>query len=166
MTQICPQNTHRFVSKFCCSERLTLATIASNEKLECLGEYLKGAFYFTHFARFHIKICYLFEGLNEPLLNTMLWVGGKSSSQCNGKFAWCGSNEILDDENVISKVTNYKLANDNMCLGLRIGGTWKQLSLEVTSCDGSFKYLCEESVVLIFAQKSNLCCTVEYLELN
>jgi len=84
-------------------------------------------------------------GLNEPLLNTVFWVGGRSSSQCHGKFAWCGSGEILDDENVTSKITNPKLAGENMCLGLRVGSTWKQLSLEVINCDGSYKYLCEES---------------------
>jgi hypothetical protein len=100
------------------------------------------------------------KDLNDPsMLNTMLWVGGRSSSLCQGKFAWCGSNEILDEESITSKTIDYKLANDNMCLLLRVGSNYRQLSLEATNCKDRFKYLCEES----FSPSRNICVGLMFL---
>ncbi|XP_059489206.1 uncharacterized protein LOC132204605 [Neocloeon triangulifer] len=92
----------------------------------------------------------------ETVSNLAIWIGGRTTSECKGKFAWCGLNEVLEDPFLTKRISNIKMANAarEMCLSLRFSSQ-QQLAFEVAPCDANLRYLCE----LKYRNAINFCCS-------
>jgi hypothetical protein len=116
---------------------MTLAVIDSKEKQECMQKFLLSKFLVSVFNQKST----LMISSGQRIRGRTLWVSGKTSSECDGKYAFCAVNEVLEDYTLIPKVERLDSESD-VCIAMEVNAS-SMITLKPTSCIKQLFYLCE-----------------------
>ena len=79
--------------------------------------------------------------LGQSIRGRTLWVSGKTGSECDGKYAFCAVNEVLEDYTLIPKAERLG-STSNVCVAMEVNAS-SMITLKPISCTMQLFYLCE-----------------------
>jgi hypothetical protein len=79
--------------------------------------------------------------LGQNIRGRTLWVSGRAISKCEGKYAFCAVNEVLEDYTLIPKAEQLDSESD-VCIAMEINAS-SMIALKPLSCTKKLFYLCE-----------------------